>query len=197
MQKEGKPLNPIKLEADISQMKLDKKKLFFNRLKRRVLKHTWVLRSFFLAGVILILYLVILSSARYIGRTNVGYYFALTRDFIFTPEGKITSQEGRTNILILGKGGEGHEAPDLTDTIIFASINHKKPSIDLISLPRDIWITDLRTKLNSVYYWGNKKQSDGGIVLAKASVEEIVGQPVHYALLVDFSGFKKIIDVLS
>ena len=30
-----------------------------------------------------------------------------------------------------------------------------------------------------------------------ATVEEIVGQPVHYALVLDFSGFKKIIDVLG
>src|SRR3990167_1349565 len=194
MQKEGKPLNPIKLEADISQMKLDKKKLFFNRLKRRVLKHTWVLRSFFLAGVILILYLVILSSARYIGRTNVGYYFALTRDFIFTPEGKITSQEGRTNILILGKGGEGHEAPDLTDTLVLASVDFDKNAVSFLSIPRDIWIESLRIKLNSAYYWGNERQENGGLILAKSSVEEIIGSPVHYAVVIDFVLFKDLID---
>ena len=35
------------------------------------------------------------------------------------------------------------------------------------------------------------------MILAKSTVEEIVGLPVHYALVIDFSGFKEIIDVLG
>jgi LCP family protein required for cell wall assembly len=97
----------------------------------------------------------------------------------------------------LGKGGLGHESPDLTDTIVFASIGHNDHSAVFISLPRDIWISSLRAKLNSAYYWGNQKQEKGGVLLAKSTVEEIVGQPVQYALVIDFSGFEKIIDVID
>jgi len=101
------------------------------------------------------------------------------------------------NILILGKGGQGHEAPDLTDTVIFASLKHNDPTLALVSLSRDIWIPELRAKLNSAYYWGNQKQENGGQILAKSTVEQIVGKPIHYIVVVDFSGFKNIIDTLG
>jgi len=78
-----------------------------------------------------------------------------------------------------------------------ASIDHESQGITLVSLSRDIWIEDLRTKLNSIYYWGEQKQSGGGLILAKSVAEEIVGVPIHYGLVVDFSGFNKIINVLG
>ena len=121
----------------------------------------------------------------------------MAKDFIFTPQEKIQTNEGRTNILVLGKGGEGHEAPDLTDTIIYLSISHKPASVSLISLPRDIWVPQIRAKVNSAYYWGNQRQKGGGTILAKSTVEEIVGQPIHYALVVDFAAFKNVVDILG
>ncbi|MFC1710470.1 LCP family protein, partial [Patescibacteria group bacterium] len=105
--------------------------------------------------------------------------------------------KGRTNVLILGKGGEGHDAPDLTDTIIFASISHEDGSVSMISLPRDIWVDELKTKLNSLYYWGNQKQEGGGLILAKSHVEEVIGQPLHYGIVIDFEGFVDVIDVIG
>lgn len=107
----------------------------------------------------------------------------------------------KVNFLVLGKGGAGHEAPDLTDTMIFVSLKikdkNRKPGVYLISLPRDIWIEPLRTKLNSVYYWGNKKEPGGGLAFSKAVVEDVVGETIHYGLVVDFSLFKEVIDTLG
>lgn len=176
---------------------LTKRSIAFSRLKRKVLKHVWLVRVG-LIGLSLVgiyLFLVVLSTV--IQKTEIGYYVGLAKDFIFTPEDVIETISGRTNILILGKGGKGHEAPDLTDTIIFASVNNLKPSVTLISLTRDIWIPELRAKLNSTYYWGNQRQKGGGLILAKATVEKIVGTHVHYVVVVDFSGFKNIIDTLG
>jgi LCP family protein required for cell wall assembly len=97
----------------------------------------------------------------------------------------------------LGKSGVGHDAPDLTDTIIFSSISHKKNDLVLLSLPRDIWVPEIRAKLNSAYFWGNQKENGGGLILSKAVAEKIVGRPIHYAVVVDFSGFKDLIDTLG
>jgi LCP family protein required for cell wall assembly len=80
---------------------------------------------------------------------------------------------------------------------MFVSIDHISPSFTIISLPRDIWIPALRAKLNSVYYWGNQKEEGGGLPLSKSVVEEIVGQPVEYGIVIDFEGFQEIIDVLG
>lgn len=177
--------------------KSNKRKIARSRFKRKLLKHVWLARTGLVALILLGFYLLYLLISLMLGRLGVTSYVGLIGDFVFTPTQKIQTREDRTNILILGKGGEGHEAPDLTDTVIFASVTHVDPSLSLVSLPRDIWISELRAKLNSTYYWGNQKQEGGGLILSKSTVESIVGQPVHYGLVIDFSGFMKIVDVLG
>ena len=181
----------------IRPKRVDRRSMIISKFKRRALKHLWVVRAALLAVALIAIYLLFTLLGTVVKKTDIGFYFRIARDFIFTPQEKIESISDRTNILILGKGGVGHEAPDLTDTIIFASLKHQTPSISLISLSRDIWIPELRAKLNSTYYWGNQKQEKGGLILAKATVEKIVGEHVHYGVVIDFSGFKNIIDTLD
>lgn len=184
-------------EVSPRQRRLDKKRLFFAKVKRRALKHIWLARVGLLATLVLGVYFFFSLLGLIFVKTGITTYTRLLTDFVFTPASKIESLDELTNIVILGKGGEGHDAPDLTDTVIFASFSHKNPAITVVSLPRDIWIPSLRAKLNSAYYWGNQKRIGGGLVLAKSTVEEIVGSPIHYALVVDFSGFKDLIDALG
>jgi LCP family protein required for cell wall assembly len=174
-----------------------KRKLTFSRIKRRLFKHVWFMRGFLVALLLLFLFLSFTLLAGVYRKYGISNFVNTAKNFVLTPGGQIKSYNGRTNILILGKRGESDEGPDLTDTMIFASVSHKSPSITLVSLPRDIWMPELRAKLNTAYYWGNQKEPGGGLVLAKSTVEEIVGQPVHYALVIDFSGFKETIDVLG
>ncbi|MFC1727498.1 LCP family protein [Patescibacteria group bacterium] len=103
---------------------------------------------------------------------------------------KFQPEPGRTSFLILGAAGEDHAGGDLTDTIIFLSIDNLSGKALLLSLPRDIWLASLRTKLNAVYHYQ-------GLKGAKDSVEEILGQKVNYAVLVDFNVFTDLIDILG
>lgn len=178
-------------------IKKDRKRIFFSKIKRRLLRHLWFVRLCLFLGISLSFIALILLAGYFVGRTLFAEYMNLASDFIFTPAEKVRSIGGRTNVLILGKGGAGHDAPDLTDTIVFTSVDHNNFSLSYISLPRDIWIAELRAKLNSIYYWGNQKEEGGGIILAKSTVEQILGEPVQYAVVVDFEGFKQIIDVLG
>lgn len=124
--------------------------------------------------------------------------FLFANNFIKGAESKMRSQDGQVNILILGKGGVGHAGGDLTDTMILASISLGERSANLISIPRDIWIPEIRAKINSAYYWGKEKpEFGGGLSFAKKNVESIVGIPINYALVLDFSSFKEIIDALG
>jgi len=186
----------IPKQQETSQF-ISKRARLFSRTKRRFLKHIWLARATLLLAALAFLYLAVLVVGLVFRNTPMGDFFEVANSFLFTPREKIQSIEGRTNILIMGKGGAGHDAPDLTDTIIFASVSQTNPSIILISLPRDIWIPELRAKLNSVYYWGDQGQKGGGLVLAKSTVEEIVGRPVHYGVVLDFAGFTGLIDALG
>jgi LCP family protein required for cell wall assembly len=95
----------------------------------------------------------------------------------------------------MGMGGGNHEGSDLTDTIIVMSVKPENSTMSLISLPRDIWSETLQDKINSAYHYGEAKVKGGGITLAKVVIEDIIGIPLHYALIMDFSEFKTIIDL--
>lgn len=185
------------------QTKLPRWRITLSRIKRRVFKHVWLLRGLIVLGVFTLLLVILSLLFPLFSDTKAGFYASLAKDFITTPAGKIDTTDGRVNILILGKGGADHEAPDLTDTIIYASLTPANERVDLVSIPRDIWIPSIRAKVNSSYYWGNQKQPPsendlgGGLILAKSSVEEVVGQNVHYGVVVNFDGFSKLIDVMG
>lgn len=114
------------------------------------------------------------------------------------PAESLKSTNNRTNILLLGMGGAGHEAGDLTDSMILVSYQHETKKLALISLPRDLWVESLKAKINTAYFYGEKRQPDGGgLILAKAAVEEVLGLPVHYSVALDFNGFKEAIDLVG
>lgn len=103
---------------------------------------------------------------------------------------------GTINVLLLGIGGGNHEGPELTDTIIFANINIEKKEVNLISIPRDVWVPRLKAKINKAYSNGQEKGKQG-MLLAKATAQEVVGQQIDYVAVVDFSGFIKLVDYLG
>lgn len=116
---------------------------------------------------------------------------------VASPIDSLESTAGATNLLFMGLGGEGHDAPELTDSMIFVSLSHTDNSFRIISLPRDIWVETLAAKLNTAYFYGNGKREGGGRDLAKSAVSEVLGQPVHYALALDFKGFVQAIDAVG
>jgi len=187
----------IKVLSDESERERVRRRVVLSRLKRKILKHVFWVRVGILCLVIGGMCLVGASLLGYLSGTSLGYFWGLARDFVFTPMEKIGVIDGRTNLVVLGKGGEGHTGAELTDTIMFVSVRHDDSSISIVSVPRDIWLGDLRAKLNSTYYWGNKREDEGGLKLAKSSVETIVGQPVNYGVVVNFEGFLKVIDLLG
>ncbi len=127
--------------------------------------------------------------------------------------------DGRVNILILGKGGsEQRDGPELTDTIILASIDPIAKEAALLSIPRDLWVTapsGYSSKINEVYvnakntalnqYAWKDRNSDrakdaaqtAGIDALKTTITESIGVPVHYYTMIDFAGFKKAINTVG
>ena len=128
-----------------------------------------------------------------------GFY-----NFATVPENIISSNNGTVNILLMGKSGGSRDGADLTDTMILASISLTDKGINIISIPRDIWIPDIMAKINSAYYWGKKgspyfslQDTGGGVQFAKKMVGRITGQPIQYGVVIDFSAFKDIIDAIG
>lgn len=169
------------------------------RIRRRIYKYSFFLKP--LTGSIVLFVIIILTIkaifpfVQFARRNNITPH--LISSLLFDTPSSLRTSEGRSNILILGIGGATHEGPDLTDSIIFLSLDLKKHDAVMLSIPRDIYISSLKDKINSAYAYGEAKKKGGGLILAKSSVEEIVGQPIHYAWLIDFSGFNNLINLVG
>ncbi|MBI4039775.1 LCP family protein [Candidatus Daviesbacteria bacterium] len=105
------------------------------------------------------------------------------------------SSEGRVNILLLGIGGGTHEGATLTDTVMLASYDPKTHRVDLISIPRDLWLTKFSAKVNTLYQTGLLKGNS--LKFAETEIGNILGTQIPYALRVDFSGFVKAVDLVG
>jgi len=131
-----------------------------------------------------------------IGLRTAKYYPFLFQ-LLFKKEISLKKADHNINVLLLGIGGGTHDGPDLTDTIMFASLNQTQNKITLVSIPRDFWVADLGSRINTAYYYGEEKSKGGGIILAKAVVSKILAQPVDYVVRIDFNGFIKAVDEIG
>lgn len=109
-------------------------------------------------------------------------------------------EDGNTVFLLLGTGGESHEAGYLTDTIIMASYNYAENKLGMLSIPRDLFIKmpeeNYHTRINAVKYYADKKGGDGFETL-KETLAEITGVKTDYYISFDFSDFENLIDKLD
>lgn len=108
----------------------------------------------------------------------------------------LKNDKDRVNVLLLGIGGDGHDGPDLTDTIILASINRKSGDVVLVNIPRDLWNTDTKSKINAVYAYGQEKDKSG-LKNVKDAVSQSLGIPIHYGFRIDFGGFTKAVEYVG
>ncbi|MDD3144544.1 MAG: LCP family protein [Candidatus Gracilibacteria bacterium] len=107
-------------------------------------------------------------------------------------------------ILLVGRGGGNHDAPDLTDTMIVIKINSKNKIISMLSVPRDLYVKypgddNYYGRINGIYsrYMYQKNDATYGMQMLETKIAEITGAKIDYFVNVDFSGFKKIIDTIG
>jgi LCP family protein required for cell wall assembly len=121
--------------------------------------------------------------------------------------------DGRINILLMGRGGGTHDAPDLTDTMMLASVDPIGHTTTLISIPRDLWVKvpgHGSMKINAAWETGEfdylHKVAPGstdpnaiaaGNKLADSVVTSVLGIQIHYNVIVDFQAFRQAVDTVG
>jgi polyisoprenyl-teichoic acid--peptidoglycan teichoic acid transferase len=118
-------------------------------------------------------------------------------------------KEGRINILLLGMRGENVPGGGLlADTIMVLSIHPKgegegdTSKASLISIPRDLYVTvpggSEQRKINAVFALGEERRhGGGGMEDMRTVVSGVIGQPVPYAVTINFQGFKDVVNALG
>lgn len=107
--------------------------------------------------------------------------------------GGVSSGGKRLNVLLLGIDARQGETMARADTLILASIDQKSKQMTLLSIPRD-------TRVNIPGYGWDKINSAtvfGGPDLTMKVASDLLGIPIKYYVLTNFSGFKDIVDALG
>ncbi len=121
--------------------------------------------------------------------------------------------DGRINVLLLGRGGGKHDAPDLTDTMILASIDPVNNTESLLSIPRDLWVNVPNAgsmKINAAWETGefkylgkvapgstDPKAMQAGFDMADQTVEAVLGVQIHYNVILNFDAFQQAVTTVG
>ncbi|MDE3090247.1 MAG: LCP family protein, partial [Chloroflexota bacterium] len=108
----------------------------------------------------------------------------------------------RVNVLVLGIDRRPSEkCPCRTDVMILATLDPKTSTGGLITIPRDLYVPIPQVgenRINTANFYGElNNYPGGGPALAKKTVEYNFGRRVHYYVLVDFGGFRRVVDTLG
>ena len=114
----------------------------------------------------------------------------------------------RVNILVMGvdrRPSEGKDAPTRTDVMMIMTLDPYSKSAGVLSIPRDLFVPIpvrqgfvLHDRINTANVYGVVYDyPGGGPALAKETVQYNFGVRIHYYLMVDFEGFKRLVDSIG
>lgn len=107
----------------------------------------------------------------------------------------------RTNFLVLGID----RTPDGTalgrsDTIILVSVIPLKPTVNMLSIPRDLWVNVPgvgENRINTAHFFAEANQEGSGPQAALDTVNQNFNLDVPYYVRVRFDGFMRVIDAMG
>lgn len=106
-----------------------------------------------------------------------------------------------TNILLIGSDQRPGQGDFRTDVLVLVSINHTTGTVNMLSLPRDLYVYIPSVgydRINTAALWGETYNWEGGgIALLKETIRYNFGISIDFYAMVNFSGFVQIIDELG
>ena len=107
----------------------------------------------------------------------------------------------RTNLLLLGidRPPAGTNT-SRTDTMILFSVNPLKPDIEMLSIPRDLWVEIPgvgENRINTAHFYAEAQDPGSGPQAAAQTVQDNFGISVSYTIRIRFDDFVKLIDSMG
>jgi LCP family protein required for cell wall assembly len=114
----------------------------------------------------------------------------------------IAVQEDRELVTFLLLGSDTRGGTSFrTDTMVVVMVRPKTGEVSLLSLPRDLWVfipNNDYNRLNTAYLTGQSQGwPGGGPGMLKDTILYNFGIPVDYTAMVDFNGFRRVVDTLG
>jgi len=105
------------------------------------------------------------------------------------------------NFLLIGSDRRSETGSTRTDTMVVAILRPNEGQVSLISIPRDLWVSIPgydNNRINTAYQVGvSNDHPGGGPGLLKETIEYNLGIRIDHTAMVDFNGFRKIVDTLG
>ncbi|MGM9540149.1 LCP family protein [Anaerovibrio sp.] len=140
-------------------------------------------RVYILAAVLLVALAGVLATSFSGGGQEENYAAA---------ESGIERPDDYAHIMVMGVDRRSDDA-GRSDTLMVVTINRNTGKAEILSLPRD---TRVRIEGNG-YDKINHAYAFGGSKLTRKTVEELLGVPMDYYVLVDVKAFERIIDAMD
>lgn len=106
-----------------------------------------------------------------------------------------------TDILLLGIDYvEPGSAVARSDTIILATVNPLKPTVRLLSVPRDLWVNIPgmgENRINTAHFYAENNQPGSGPAAVRQTIAQNFGVDLPYYLRIRFEGFRAVVDALG
>ncbi|MFZ2804055.1 MAG: LCP family protein [Patescibacteria group bacterium] len=112
----------------------------------------------------------------------------------------IATPDNKLNVLLLGIGGDGHDGPQLTDTIIYASFDETTNKLGLVSIPRDLGYPlgqGRYEKINAVNAYNEEDHPGQGAELTAQDFSKLFNVRIDRVVKIDFKGFTDLVDALG
>jgi len=110
----------------------------------------------------------------------------------------------RITILVMGldyRDWESGAGAPRTDTMMLVTVDPVARTAGMLSIPRDLWVEIPgfeHNRINTAYFLGESYNlPGGGPELAMKTVESLLGVPVDYYAVIEFSAFERMIDEIG
>ncbi|MEP7358649.1 MAG: LCP family protein, partial [Anaerolineales bacterium] len=105
------------------------------------------------------------------------------------------------NVLLIGTDSRPTDPTFRTDTLIVVSINKSAATVSLLSIPRDLFVYIPKwgmARINRAFYAAETNgYPGGGPALLEQTILYNLGLPIHYYALVNFDGFRQVVDTVG
>jgi LCP family protein required for cell wall assembly len=107
----------------------------------------------------------------------------------------LKNQDGRVNILVAANSADdyGHNGANLTDSIMVLSVDTRKNTALILSVPRDLWVNIPgvgHSKINAAY-------PNGGMDKLQDVLQDDLGMTINYQALVNYGAFRDLVNAVG
>ncbi len=113
----------------------------------------------------------------------------------------LNNGQDTVNFLLIGSDRRSSTGSTRTDTMVIAILRPSEGQVSLISVPRDLWVSIPgfeNNRINTAYQVGvSSGYLGGGPALLEETILYNLGIRIDHIAMVDFNGFRKIVDTLG